>query len=181
MIYFNKKVKCNATMVALRLIDDGKSVKMDGFVLSEDAEQNNKLGFYQIVEIGSKAAKEYGLKVGDYVLADRLSTFYKSEPICLMEYNNIIVKTNADRSEYLPMKNMVFVKKDEDPSRDDPFYIPNSLVTGVITKLNVEESEEFPFTVGDRILMPKKCDVVSLGSEQMYIYRPDTIICKIED
>lgn len=181
MIYFNKKVKCNSTVVALRLISDNKILELDGFVLSEDAESNNKLGFYQIVDLGSKAAEDYGLAVGDYVLADRLSTFYKSEPICLMEYTNIILKTNADRTEYFPMKNMVFVEKEDDTNTDDPFYIPNALITGIITKMNVDDTIDFPFVVGDRVLMPKKCDAISFGGKNMYVYRPDTLVCKIED
>jgi hypothetical protein len=84
-----------------------------------------RLGLYIIEDIGSKASEETNLVVGDYVLADRLSSFAHTEPVCLMKYNNVICKTNKDRSAYIPLRNQVFVQHDkkEDVSNVGGVYV----------------------------------------------------------
>ena len=181
MIPFDKKVKCGAEFVALRVISDGKIINFENIQLAESANSNEKLGFYIVEDVGETAAKEYGLKVGDYVLADRLSTFYKTEPVCLMEYKNIVVKTNKDRSRYFPIKNSVFVVPDKDENEDSGFFVPSKLKFGKIVAMNIADDVVFPFSIGDRVLLVKDADYISVGTKELYIYRPQSLICKIEE
>lgn len=183
--FFDKKVKCGAEYVALRVIENGSQIDTGGIVLTESAYQNNKLGFYQIEDVGETAAKEYGLKVGDYVLADRLSIFYKSEPIGIIKYVNIIVKTNKDRTEWYPLKNMCFVEKvPETVKNEGGIYLRNdseALQIGKITAKNMSDDVVFPFEVGDKVLLVKGADAIQIGQGITFIYKHDMILCRIED
>jgi hypothetical protein len=38
-----------------------------------------------------------------------------------------------------------------------------------------------PFEVGDKVLLVKGGDEVKLGDKTIYIYKPDMLICTIED
>lgn len=183
--FFDRKVKCGAEYVALRVIEDGSQIDTGGIVLSESAYSNNKLGFYIVEDVGETAFNEYGLQKGDYVLADRLSIFYKSEPVGIIKYNNIIVKTNKERTEWFPLKNMCFVEKEKNEVRNDGgIYIQNnsnSLQVGRITAKNMSDDVIFPFEVGDRVLLVKGADAVQIGQGTTFIYKHDMILCKIED
>lgn len=183
-IHFNEKVKCGADYVALRVIENGSKIESDGILISESGFSNSKLGFYQIEDIGETGKKEYGLKVGDYVLADRLSIFYKSEPIGIIKYNNIIVKTNESKTEFFPLKNMCFIKKSiKKTSEKDGILVVNNnteLQIGEITAKNMVDVE-FPFDVGDKVLLTKGADVIQLGSSEVFIYKHDMILCQILD
>jgi len=183
--HFDKKVRCGAEYVALRVIENGSKINSGGIVLSESSYSNSKLGFYQIEDVGETASREYGLKVGDYVLADRLSIFYKSEPVGIIKYNNIIVKTNKDRSEWYPLKNMCFVEKTKDPvANNGGIYLQNnsdSLQIGRITAKNMSDDVVFPFEVGDKVLLVKGADTIQIGQSQIFIYKHDMVLCSIED
>lgn len=185
MIKFDKKVQCGADYVALRVIDNATQLEVDGIILSESSFVNNKLGFYQIEDVGETAAKEYGLQVGDYVLADRLSIFYKSEPIGIIKYNNIIVKTNKDQSEYYPLKDMCFVNVEKPQIENSGgIYLQNDnerMKTGIITAKNMSKDVVFPFEIGDKVLLVKGADAVQLGNSTIFIYKHDMLLCKIKD
>ena len=112
-IKFDKKVECNDEFVALRMINNGQNMKIGGIYVPDTTAQNNRLGHYVIESIGKTAKEEFGLNVGDYVMADKLSSYGHTEPIALMDYKNIICKTNSDKSNYYPLKNMVFVQPDK--------------------------------------------------------------------
>lgn len=147
---------------------------------------NGRLGFYVIEDIGSKASQELGVTVGDYVLADRLSSFAHTEPVCLMKYDNIICKASKDRTSFSPLKNKVFVKHDkhEDVSEVGGVYVTKydgKLNTGTVTAINIEDGIDFPFAVGDKVMLVKGGDLVDLGEDRFSIYKHDAIICKFID
>ena len=105
-ISFDKKVICGPEFVALRIIDNLNDMQLDGVWLPDTVEANNRLAHCIIENVGSKAAEEYGIKIGDYVMIDRLSTFAHTSPVCMCRYNNVICKTNKDRSEYHPLRSL---------------------------------------------------------------------------
>lgn len=186
MIEFDQKIdKIGADYVALRDVDRNTVIDMGGIVLSETDLANNKLGYYQVEAVGSNAEKEYGLKVGDYVLADNLAKFYKSTPVCLMKYVNVIIKTNKDKTEYKPLKNMVLVKKaNPDVDSFDGIYVQKERFfanIGEIVDKNIADGVDFPFEIGDKVLLTTGADVIDIGKNNYFIYKHDMIICKIED
>lgn len=185
-ISFDKKVICGPEFVALRIIDNLNDMQLDGVWLPDTVEANNRLAHCIIENVGSKAAEEYGIKIGDYVMIDRLSTFAHTSPVCMCRYNNIICKTNKDRSEYHPLRNMLFVELDEknNVSNVDGVYIENyanKLNIGYITdeNLDIDIKETVGFNLGDRIVMTKGPDIVSIGDRLLYIYKHDMIVCKV--
>lgn len=182
-IEFDKKVKCGPEFVALRMLDKCDNIEFGGIYLPQTTATNMRLGFYIIEDIGSKASEETGLSVGDYVLADRLSSFAHTEPVCLMKYNNIICKTNKDRNAYSPLRNQVFVKHDkkEDVSNVGGVYVQNytaKLNTGTIVSINVDDTANLPFQAGDKVMLVKGGDQIDLGDATFTIYKPDMLICK---
>jgi hypothetical protein len=185
-ISFDKKVICGPEFVALRIIDNLNDMQLDGVWLPDTVEANTRLAHCIIENVGSKAAEEYGIKIGDYVMIDRLSTFAHTSPVCMCRYNNVICKTNKDRSEYHPLRNMLFVELDEknNVSNVDGVYIENyanKLNIGYITdeNLDIDIKETVGFTLGDRVVMTKGPDIVSIGDRLLYIYKHDMIVCKV--
>lgn len=106
-IEFDKKVVCGPEFVALRIIQNNDEMKSGNIWLPSLVGQNQRLAFCCIENIGSKAAVEYGLAVGDYVMIDRLSTFAHTAPVCLCRYNNIICRANCDATKMYPLRNML--------------------------------------------------------------------------
>jgi len=119
-------------------------------------------------------------------MIDRLATFSHTAPVALLKYENVIVKTNSDRSEFWPLKNMVFVEPDEKDhiSKVGNIYVPgyqDKLNIGTITKANIDDEVNFPFSVGNKVIVTKGADVVELGMTKLYIYKHDMIVCSVED
>lgn len=187
-ITFDKQVVCGPEYVALREIQSGKTGKLDsGFYLSEDAFDNNKLGFYVVENVGTTAQEEYGLKEGDYVMADRLASFYHTSPVCVMKYNNVILKTNKDRTEYHPVKGRIFVEEDKKEVHDEGgFYIqndPSNLRLGTVTDMNLTNEDElnYPFTIGSHVMLVRGGDYVEIGGRKIFVFSPDQITCVVMD
>jgi hypothetical protein len=182
-IEFDKKLICGPEFVAVRIIENCEDLKIGNIWLPQTASSNERLAFAVVENVGSKAAEEYGLKEGDYVMFDRLSTFAHTAPVAAMKYNNVICLTNKEQSDYFPLKNMLFVEPDE---KDDITKVNNIYVMGYADKLNVGTItkmncvDELPFTNGDKVMLTKGADCVQFGEKKIYIYKHDMIVAKIE-
>lgn len=186
VIKFDKKCTCGPEFVCVRIIENCDNLKVGNIYLPSTAESNARLAHCIIEDIGVEAAKTYGLKIGDYVMIDRLSTFAHTSPIALLRYNNVIMKTNSNKSEFWPLKNMVFVEPESkrDVEKIGRIFVTNyedKLNIGTITKMNCEPELELPFKEGDKVLVTKGADVIKLGMIDIYIYKHDMLIAKIED
>lgn len=190
MVEFDKKVLCGPSYVALREVQKNTThnLNVGGIVLADTSLANEKLGHYIIEDIGEIAAYEFDLKVGDYVLADKLASFYHSQPVCLMTYNNIILKTNHDRTEIHPVKNKIIVEEDKSEIvNTGGIYLqtnPDKLRFGKIIEMNVVPDptspvKDYPFKEGDHVMLVRKGDMVSIGNKTYWIFDPDQIICKL--
>ena len=186
MINFDAKVECGPEYVALRELDHKNEIKVGNLVLSNHSMANEKLAKYKVESVGSVAAKEYGLKIGDYVLADKCASFYHSYPVSLFKYNNVIAKANEDFSEFKPVKNTIFVAEDEFNKVYGNFMVnanSDHIRTGTIVDMNISEDDfnDYPFKVGDHVMLVKGGDVISMNGKHMFIFKPDMLICKIVD
>jgi co-chaperonin GroES (HSP10) len=185
-IEFNKTCKACDEYVVLKTIDVADEMVVNGIILSNNAFGNDRLGHYQVLDIGKKAKEEYGVEVGDYVFADRLASYYHTYPIAVMKYNNLIVKTNKDKTEIHPLKNMVLVK-DERKSETNVGGIiitdyKKNINIGTVIEANISEDKQPQvFNVGDKVMLTKGADNVKINGEDYFIYKLDMIICKIED
>jgi len=183
---FDKKVTCGPEYVALRIIENFDQMKIGDIYVPSMTEENARLAFCRIEDCGSKASAEYGIKAGDYVMIDRLATFAHTAPVALVKYNNVICRTDEGKSEFYPLRNMLFVEPDsKDPaSQLGGVWVPGAfdrLNTGRITAMNCDEGLGLPFEVGDQVLVTKGADVLDMGQRKIHIYKHDMIICKIEE
>lgn len=185
-IHFDEKCVPNHDYVVVRIIDNAEQLKFGGLILSDNAFANEKLAFGKIEAVGKNAAKEYGLEAGQYCLFDRLSTFYHTAPVCIVHYNNIIVLTNSDKSEYFPVKGTMFVDETKENVKEKNGILlrggaDESMHTGKIVQLNLHEEQDFPFKLGDTIMLVKGGDFVKINGKTIYIYKPDSVIVKINE
>lgn len=184
-IHFDKKCIPASEYVVLRVIDRNDNMALGGILISEGSYSNDRLGFYRVEEVGEKAAEEYGLKKGDYVLADRLAQVYKTSPIAVMKYVNVIVRTNADNTQYFPLKNMVFVKDEKNTTQNVGGILVNNysaqVRVGEVVAMNIDDSVRVPFKVGDRVMLSKGGDSFQIGTEHVFIYKHDMIVCVVKD
>ena len=197
MIHFDRDCDPANDIVVLRVIDIDtlSSSKKSGFVIGDDSLRNLRLGFYQIVKIGSEAKEMTGLDVGAYVFADKLAAFYHTEPIALMRYNALIMETNAEKTKYRALGGRCIVQEVDSESGSSGFVIPTSdeLKIGVIKSITppyTMTESAVPFKVGDKILLTKEeCDTLHgfKGDSRLdptkpiLIYKTDAIIAKVND
>lgn len=183
---FDKKCKCGPEFVCVRIIEKCDNLKIGNVWLPNSSHTNERLAHCIIEDVGEDAADKYGIKVGDYVMIDRLATFSHTSPVALLKYDSVIVKTNEDRSEFWPLKNMAFVEPEEkNPiSKVGNIYVPgyqDKLNIGTITKANIADGVKFPFKVGDKVIVTKGADFVELGTMKLHIYKHDMIVASVED
>lgn len=182
---FDKKVQCGKDFAAVRILDNCEELKVGNIFLTSTANSNDRLAFCKIENIGVHAADKTGVKVGDYVMIDRLATFSHTSPVACLKYDSIICFSNADNTEYYPLKDMLFAEPadNEDIVKVNNIYLQNpedKLNIGTVTKLNFESSDEYPFAIGDDVMLTKGADVVHVNGKTIHIYKKDMIICKIE-
>lgn len=185
-IQFDKKCKCCPEFVCVRILDNCDDLKVGSIYLPSTSQANSRLAHCIIEDVGSEAHEKYGLNVGDYVMIDRLSTYVHTAPIALLKFNNVILKTNKDKSEFWPLKNMIFVEPDKHEAETNlgGIVVPNyaeRLNTGTVTKMNCDAELNLGIEVGDKVLVTKGADVVQLGTTTLNIFKHDMIICKILD
>ena len=183
---FNKKVECGNDFVAVKIIENCDDLKIGNIYIPSTSEQNTRLAFCQVQSIGKNAASKIGCNVGDHVMIDRLATYGHTSPIACLKYDSVICLTNEDKSDFFPLKDMMFVEPDEkeDITNVNGVFIPNyadKLNLGVITKIGFEANEEYPFSVGNKVMMTKGADIVKFGEVKIYIYKKDMIICTVEE
>ena len=183
---FNKIVTCGNDFVAVKIIENCENLQIGNIYLPQTTEQNSRLAFCQVQSVGKTSSEKLGIKEGDFVMIDRLSTFGHTAPIACLKYDSVICLTNEDKSDFFPLKDMLFVEPED---KDDVAKVGNifmlnpqdKLNLGKITKMNLEKSEEYPFEVGQKVMLTKGADVVQFGEVTIHIFKKDMIICTIED
>lgn len=178
-------MKCGSEYVAVRIIENCDELKIGNIVVTDSTSANDRLAFCQVEDIGKAAADKTGCAAGDYVMIDRLATFAHTAPVACLKYDSVICKANETNTEYFPLKEMLFVEKDDNDevAKVGNIYMMNpdeKLNVGTVTNVNFETSTEFPFAVGDKVMMSNGADEVQVGEKKIYIYKKEMIICKIE-
>lgn len=185
-IEFDKKLKCGNEFVAVKVLVNDEELNIGGIYLPDSFQANGRLAFCLVEDIGKLASEKTGVKVGDYVMIDRLATFAWTSPSAALKYDSVVCKTNKDRSEYYPLEGSLFVEPDQkdDVSDVNGIFVTNytkRLNTGTISKIGFEKSDEYPFGVGDRVMLVKGGDQIQLGDKIVHIFKKDMIVCTIED
>lgn len=183
-IFFDEKCIPNNDYVVIRIIDNAKLLKAGNIILAETAFENEKLAFGRIEAVGKNAAKEYLLEPGQYCLFDRLATFYHTAPVCVVKYNNVIVLTNEDRTHYSPVGGTIFIEENIETVKEKKGVFvanteENQFHTGTITQMNLRECDDFPFNIGDKVMLTKGADHVKLGTKTVFVYKPESVLVRL--
>ena len=182
-IEFNRKCIPASEYVVVRIFSRNESMKLGNILLPDSYRDNDRLAFCQVLEVGKKAHEEYGLEKNDYVCIDRLATAYQTAPIAVTKYVNVICKSNEDNTKFSPLKNMVFVRDEVDKTQNiGGLLITNydkKLNIGEVVAMNVEDTNDVPYKVGDKVMLSKGGDSLTLGTEHVIIYKKDMIVCKV--
>jgi co-chaperonin GroES (HSP10) len=185
-IKFDKKLKCGNDFVAVTVIDTLDELKIGNIYISDSIAANNRLAFCKVDDVGVNAKDILGIEIGDYVMIDRLATFAWTAPSAALKYDSVICKTNADRTEFWPLKDVLFVEPDikNDTTNVNGVFVTNydkRLNTGTIVKMGFETNDEYPFNIGDKVMLVKGGDEVNLGKTKFFIYKKDMIVCTIAE
>ncbi len=185
-IQFDKKLKCGNDFVAVRVIDVQNELKVGNLYLPESVGSNSRLAFCQVEDVGAYAKDYLGIDVGDYVMIDRLATFAWTAPIAALKYDSVICKTNESKSDFFPLKDMMFVVPDkkEDATNVNGVLVVNyekRLNLGTIDKIGFEPTSEYPFKVGDRVMLVKGGDLIDIDGKRIHVYKKDMIVCTVEE
>lgn len=183
---FDKRLQCGNDFVAVRIIENCDELKIGNIYLPDQSKANGRLAFCIIENIGKTAKEKTSCNVGNYIMIDRLATFSHTSPVACLKYDSIICLTNKDNNDFYPLKDMLFVEPDDkdNVAKIGNIYMLNpedKLNLGKITKINFNKSDEYPFEVGQHVMLTKGADEVQFGEKKVYIYKKDMIICKIED
>lgn len=185
-IKFDKKLKCGKDFVAVRVIDLQDTTKIGSVYLPDSYMNNGRLAYCQVEDVGEGAKEKLGIEVGDYVMIDRLATFAWTAPVAALKYDSVICKTNEGKTEFFPLKDMLFV---EPEAKDNTTEVNGVVVLnydkrlnlGTITKMGFEKSSEYPFGVGDKVMLVNGGDVVDFGETKVHIFKKDMIVCTVEE
>ena len=185
-IEFDKKCKCGAEFVCVRILDNCDSLKVGDIWLPDTSFDNERLAHALVEDVGKDAADKLGIQVGEYVLIDRLATFAHTAPIALLKYDSVIAKADKYNKEYSPLRNQLFVEPDQKDDITDVggVFVQNyadRLNIGTITKMNLDVENVGPFKVGSKVLLVKGGDFVQVGQTHIYIYKHDMLVCTIEE
>lgn len=187
-IQFNKNVICNSEFVFVEILDNLDELNVGGIYLPTSFRDNDRLAHAKILDVGEYAANEYGIKVGDYVMIDRLATYGHTLPKATLRYNSVICLTDATRSTFSPLKNMIFVTDNEEPDVKNVggVFVTSSydskLHIGKIINTNISPENEFEkneLTIGSEVLLTKGADLLQVSTQKIRIYKKDMIICKV--
>ncbi len=185
-IQFDKKLKCGRDFVAVRVIDTQDTAKVGHVYLPDSYMNNGRLAHCQVEDAGEGAKEKLGIEAGDYVMVDRLATYAWTAPTAALKYDSVICKTNESKSEFFPLRDMLFVEPD---AKDNATEVNGIVVLnydkrlnlGTITKAGFEKSSEYPFGPGDHVMLVNGGDCVDFGATKVHIFKKDMIVCTVED
>lgn len=185
-IQFDKKLKCGNDFVAVTVLDVQDEAKVGNVYLPDSYMSNGRLAHCKVEDVGVEAKSKLGIEVGDYVMIDRLSTFAWTSPSAALKYDSVICKTNESKTEFFPLKDSLFVEPDQ---KDNMTEVGGLLIAnydkrlnlGTVVKTNFEKTDEYPFEVGDRVMMVKGGDLLDTGDVKIHIFKKDMIVCTVED
>jgi co-chaperonin GroES (HSP10) len=181
---FDKKLRIvSKDKVALRAFVKNTERIIGGIYLLEKFDINMRMNKYEITDIGTKAAEETGLKIGDIVCADALARFYDTFPVSVIKYENIIFRTNKSDTKIYPLRNMVIVELDKlvEDNKNGIVVMTDLLPVGTITHINVDKNKKCQLKVGDKILITNECDLVVYKGKKLYIFKYNDIVAKVEE
>lgn len=168
--------------VALRAFVKNTERIIGGIYLLEKYDINTRMNKYEITDIGTNAAEQTGLKVGDIVCADALARYYDTFPVSVIKYDSIILRVSQDEKTIYPLKDMVIVELDklEESNKDGVVVLTDLLPVGTVTHINVD-GKKSDLKVGDKVLITTDHDVIVYKGKKIHVFKYTDIVAKVEE
>lgn len=174
---YNKKLSIIGDIthkVVLHKIDGTHNERFMGNIfIPETGEMNHRMSKYRVIDCSIACTDDYGLVEGDIVLADRLACYYDTDPIQVMDYENIICKYDDD-GEPQPLNDMIFVKemkRIDIKSRGVILLTDDDIPLGRVCK-----SSSDIFKTDSIVLMTTGADVITVDGVLYSIYKSEMIL-----
>ena len=133
-----------------------------GFFLSDDTLRNSRSGFFKVEAIGAIASKKTGVKAGDHVYADRLSSHYHTHPVCVIPWQGIILLCDENKDNLKTVPGMVLMEQEEEKTTGfiaQSNDIRKGKILQIVYPEDMKPEEVPPFKVGDTVMLTSKCEV----------------------
>ena len=183
----NNELDCALTpapdRIVLREIENTK-VSSGGFFLSDDTMKNSRAAFCKVEAVGKVAAEKTGVKEGDYVFADLLSSHYHTHPVCVIPWQGLILLTDENKGNLKTFPGYVLL---EQPEEKKTGFIAqsNEIRKGEIIQIvypkDLKPEEVPPFKVGDTVMITSKCEVYDgFTSKPLIAMRFEEIVARFD-
>lgn len=183
-IKFDKKLKCGPDYVAVRILDNAEDIKVGNIYLSKDIAVNSRMALAKVEDSGTEAQKVRGIMPGDYVLIDRLSTYGHTFPVAALRYDNVLAKTDENRTAFRPLLGMLVVEEEKTESKVGQLYVPgysDKLKTGKVVEANLTPECKIDVKPGDKIILSKKSDLIELEKKTLRCYKEEDLVAVISE
>ena len=176
---YNKKLSVigdETRKIVLKKLDGTHNARyMGNIYIPETGEMNNRLSKYTVVDRSKKCLDDYGVEIGDTILADRLACYYDTDPIQVMDYENVICGYTEDETPQ-PLNGMIFIQE----------LVPKVIKSKGIVLLNnyegeapigiVYKSNSPLFQEGEIVLLTTGADVIIVNGVKCSIYKDEMIL-----
>lgn len=155
-----------------------------GFLLSDDTMRNDRSAFFKVEAVGKVAAKKTGVKPGDYVYADPLSSHYHTHPVCVIPWQGIILLTDENKDNLKTVPGMVLLEQEEE-KKGGFIAQSNDIRRGKIVQIvypeDMKPEEVPPFKVGDTVMLTSKCEVYDgFADKRLVAMRFEEIVARFD-
>lgn len=171
-----KNLKAVGKWVRLKTIQIYDENTSNGLYIPTKFRANDKLGKYEVVSVGNIAAKEYGLKPGMIVYADRLACLNWREEYPIIKYESIIFEERNDH--FYPFRGQMIVEQIDDKSyqqnKINGMLVPYSKIVpkGRVLVTNGTTDAK----PGDIVLLVRGADIISSNGKTFFIYKDNMLI-----
>ena len=171
--------------IVLRELDTTK-VSAGGFYLSDDTMKNARSAFFKVEAVGAVAARRTGVKVGDYVFADPLSSHYHTHPVCVIPWNGIILITDEHKKNLKTVPGYALLEKEEETTGSfiapDSHSIRKGKIVQIVYPDHLRPEEVPPFKVGDTVMITSKCEVYEgFSAKPLIAMKFEEIVARFDD
>jgi len=172
-------IKVLGLKVAIRKDQTNETIYHGGIVLPESSVDGYKATKATVVAVGKDANEDYGIAVGDVIRFDQCGVMYDTNPVTVIEADNIIIKMHGDKP--FPLKNRVLVKKKTSLAEleNTEILLPEDHLSVAIGEVFEVDNED---VVRKSTLVFLTCDADELhGPDGSYFsYEQDNIIATLE-